>query len=166
MIFDQPARNDHDFWLQLHQQSINKTIIDEEDIPESLADNLNLNDHSVRINIHCLLFTNIQLYSFSKLIDSNSEYADACSPIPILSSNTYVLQNNNNDTQTSHKRIREEAEKYYIRTAEHSSTKQQLLAVVAVDFSPSILRAHFPTITDSQINAALKHIYRFGEKVL
>ncbi|CAM4977148.1 unnamed protein product [Rotaria socialis] len=94
MIFDQPARNDHDFWLQLHQQSINKTIIDEEDIPESLADNLNLNDHSVRINIHCLLFTNIQLYSFSKLIDSNSEYADSCSPIPILSSNTYVLQNN------------------------------------------------------------------------
>ncbi|CAF3348569.1 unnamed protein product [Rotaria socialis] len=146
MIFDQPARNDHDFWLQLHQQSINKTIIDEEDIPESLADNFNLNDYS--------------------LIDNNSEYADACSPIPILSSNTYMLQNNNNDTQTSHKRIREEAEKYYIRTAEHSSTKQQLLAVVAVDFSPSILRAHFPTITDSQINAALKHIYRFGEKVL
>ncbi|CAF3418641.1 unnamed protein product [Rotaria socialis] len=50
------------------------------------------------------------------LIDNNSEYADDCSPIPILSSNTYVLQNDNNDTQASHKRIRE-AEKNYIRTA-------------------------------------------------
>ncbi|CAF3089382.1 unnamed protein product [Rotaria socialis] len=96
MVFGQSVRNDHDFWLQLHQQSINKTIVDEEELPESLADNLNLNDHS--------------------LIDNNSEYADACSPIPILSTNTYVLQNDNNDTQTSHKRIREEAEKNYIRT--------------------------------------------------
>ncbi|CAF3681368.1 unnamed protein product [Rotaria socialis] len=98
MVFGQSVRNDHDFWLQLHQQSINKTIVDEEELPESLADNLNLNDHS--------------------LIDNNSEYADACSPIPILSTNTYVLQNDNNDTQTSHKRIREEAEKNYIRTTE------------------------------------------------
>ncbi|CAF4665514.1 unnamed protein product [Rotaria socialis] len=65
----------------------------------------------MRINIHCLLVTNIHLYSFSKLIDNNSEYADACSPMPILSSNAYVLQNDNNDTQASHKRIREEAEK-------------------------------------------------------
>ncbi|CAM4875098.1 unnamed protein product [Rotaria socialis] len=287
MVFGQSVRNDHDFWLQLHQQSINKTIVDEEELPESLADNLNLNDHSLIDNnseyadacspipilstntyvlqndnndtqtshkrireeaeknyirttetmvcaseiVSCVmnmviyplemvinrpdkmknvcladfaLLYNVSkkkadnaritensddedimdnaidektielkmkngkdpLYSFSKLIDNNSEYADACSPIPILSSNTYVLQNDNNDTQASHKRIREEAEKNYIRTVEHSSTKQQLLAVVAVDFSPSILRAHFPTITDSQINAALKHIYRFGEKVL
>ncbi|CAF3437792.1 unnamed protein product [Rotaria socialis] len=83
MVFGQLVRNDHDFWLKIHQQSINKTIIDEEDLPESLADDFNLNDHS--------------------LIDNNSEYADACSPIPILSSNTYVLQNDNNDTQTSHK---------------------------------------------------------------
>ncbi|CAF2086643.1 unnamed protein product [Rotaria magnacalcarata] len=97
MVFGQSVRNDHDFWLQLHQQSINKTIIDEEELPESLADNFNLNDHSVRINIHCLLVTNIHLYSFSKLIDNNSEYADACSPIPILSSNTYLLQNDKND---------------------------------------------------------------------
>ncbi|CAF4454714.1 unnamed protein product [Rotaria socialis] len=98
------------------QPSINKTIIGEEELPEPLADNFNLNDHSERINIHCLLVTNIHLYSFSKLIDNNSEYADDCSPIPILSSNTYVLQNDNNDTQASHKRIRE-AEKNYIRTA-------------------------------------------------
>ncbi|CAM4931113.1 unnamed protein product [Rotaria socialis] len=111
MVFGQLVRNDHDFWLKIHQQSINKTIIDEEDLPESLADDFNLNDHSVRINIHCLLVTNIHLYSFSKLIDNNSEYADACSPMPILSSNAYVLQNDNNDTQASHKRIREEAEK-------------------------------------------------------
>ncbi|CAF4422659.1 unnamed protein product, partial [Rotaria magnacalcarata] len=97
MVFGQPVRNDHDFWLQLHQQSINKTIIDEEELPESLADNFKLYDHSS--------------------IDNNSEYADACSPIPILSSNTYVLQHDNNDTQTSHKRIREEAEKNNIRTA-------------------------------------------------
>ncbi|CAF2057683.1 unnamed protein product, partial [Rotaria magnacalcarata] len=117
MVFGQPVRNDHDFWLQLHQQSINKTIIDEEELPESLADNFKLYDHSVRINIHYLLVTNIHLYSFLKSIDNNSEYADACSPIPILSSNTYVLQHDNNDTQTSHKRIREEAEKNNIRTA-------------------------------------------------
>ncbi|CAF1685817.1 unnamed protein product [Rotaria magnacalcarata] len=49
-----------------------------------------------------------------------------------------------------------------IENAEHSSTKQQLLAVVAADFSPAILRAHFPTITDSQIKAARKHAYRSG----
>ncbi|CAF2083011.1 unnamed protein product [Rotaria magnacalcarata] len=105
--------------------SINKTIIDEEELPESLADNFKLYDHSVRINIHYLLVTNIHLYSFLKSIDNNSEYADACSPIPILSSNTYVLQHDNNDTQTSHKRIREEAEKNNIRTAERQLNNYQ-----------------------------------------
>ena len=53
-----------------------------------------------------------------------------------------------------------------IENAEHSSTKRQLLAIVAADFSPSILRAHFPTITDSQIKAARKHAYRSGKKAL
>ncbi|CAF4868847.1 unnamed protein product, partial [Rotaria socialis] len=110
MVFGQSVRNDHDFWLQLHQQSINKTIVDEEELPESLADNLNLNDHS--------------------LIDNNSEYADACSPIPILSTNTYVLQNDNNDTQTSHKRIREEAEKNYIRTTETMVCASEIVSCV------------------------------------
>ncbi|CAF4967812.1 unnamed protein product, partial [Rotaria socialis] len=36
MVFGQPVRNDHDFWLQLHQQSINKTIIGEEELHEPL----------------------------------------------------------------------------------------------------------------------------------
>ncbi|CAF4596790.1 unnamed protein product [Rotaria socialis] len=49
-----------------------------------------------------------------------------------------------------------------IENAKHSSTKRQLLAVVAADFSPSILRAHFPTVTDSQTKAARKHAYHSG----
>lgn len=53
-----------------------------------------------------------------------------------------------------------------IESAEHSSTKRQLLAIVAADFSSAILRSYFPNITDYQIKAARKHAYRFGEKQL
>ena len=37
------------------------------------------------------------------------------------------------------------------------------LAIVAVDLPSSILRTHFPTVTDYQIKAARKHAYRYGE---
>jgi len=58
------------------------------------------------------------------------------------------------------------AMKTAIENAEHYSTKRQLLAVVAADFRSSVLRAHFPRITDYQIKAARHHAHRFGEYIL
>jgi hypothetical protein len=47
MVFGQPVRNDHDFWIELHNQAIDKTIVDEEDLPKSITDTLNFIDNSV-----------------------------------------------------------------------------------------------------------------------
>lgn len=55
---------------------------------------------------------------------------------------------------------------YAIENADHSSTKRQLLALVAADFPSSVLRAHFPSVTNYQIKAARKHAYRLGEKAV
>ena len=47
-----------------------------------------------------------------------------------------------------------------IESAEHYSRKRQLLAIVAADYSSTVLRAHFPIVTDFQIKAARKyHIF-------
>ncbi|CAF4573796.1 unnamed protein product, partial [Rotaria sp. Silwood2] len=97
MVFGQPVRNHHDFWEQLKQQAKNKEVLNEEDLPESIVDKINFND-----NI---------------LLDNNSEYANSLSPIPTLSSNEDRIQNNEIENKQAHKRIREEAEKNYIRTA-------------------------------------------------
>lgn len=53
-----------------------------------------------------------------------------------------------------------------IEGATHYSTKKQLLAVVAADFSSKVLRNHFPNITDYQIKAARRHAYRYGEIIV
>ena len=53
-----------------------------------------------------------------------------------------------------------------IESADHYSTKKQLLAIVAADVPSSTLRTHFPTVTDYQIKAARNHAYRCGEDVL
>ncbi|CAF3798969.1 unnamed protein product [Rotaria sp. Silwood1] len=41
MVFGQRVRSDHDFWLQIHQQTENKSIINEEELPTSIIDDLN-----------------------------------------------------------------------------------------------------------------------------
>lgn len=50
-----------------------------------------------------------------------------------------------------------------IENVEHYSTKKQLLAIVAGDFPASVLRKHFPNITNYQIKIARYHAYRFGK---
>ena len=53
-----------------------------------------------------------------------------------------------------------------IESAEHYSTKRQLLAIVAANYPSTVLCAHFPTVTDFQIKAARKHAYLYGKKAL
>ncbi|CAF1117875.1 unnamed protein product [Rotaria sordida] len=45
--------------MALHQQSINKSVIDEEDLPSSVTDNLNLVNDEVSIITHCLKIADI-----------------------------------------------------------------------------------------------------------
>jgi hypothetical protein len=42
MVFGQSVRSDHNFWQQLHKESTNTSIVNEEEIVESIADDLNL----------------------------------------------------------------------------------------------------------------------------
>jgi hypothetical protein len=49
MVFGQPARNDHDFWLELHKQPNNNSILNEEDLPDSISKVFNSTDDTVRI---------------------------------------------------------------------------------------------------------------------
>jgi hypothetical protein len=54
MVFGQALRNDHDFWQEIHKQSENNLIVNEEEIDESIVDDFNLFHEPVcRINI-CL----------------------------------------------------------------------------------------------------------------
>jgi hypothetical protein len=48
MVFGQSVRNNHDFWQELHKQSENTLILNEEDIDESIIDDSNLFNKSVR----------------------------------------------------------------------------------------------------------------------
>jgi len=41
MVFGQPTRLDHEFWLQIHSNSKDGSILDEEDLPDSIAKDLN-----------------------------------------------------------------------------------------------------------------------------
>jgi hypothetical protein len=47
MVFGQCVRNDHDFWQELNKQSKNTSIINEEEIPESIAHDFNLLNETV-----------------------------------------------------------------------------------------------------------------------
>lgn len=52
MVFGQALRIDHDFWQEIHKQSKNSTIVNEEDIDESILNGFDLFNESVRrINI-------------------------------------------------------------------------------------------------------------------
>jgi len=59
MVFGQPASNDHDFWMELHKQSTNNSIVNEEDIPQSISDDFNMIDESV-----CRIFNYFPYFSF------------------------------------------------------------------------------------------------------
>ncbi|CAF4522228.1 unnamed protein product [Rotaria magnacalcarata] len=105
MVFGQSIRHDHEFWHQLHAQSSNESVLNEEDIPEALLDQFNLNYEIESTNTDCA--------------SSN----DGNSSNPVLSSTTQVNQRILDPSTTSHKRIRDEAEKCYINTAERQLNK-------------------------------------------
>ena len=46
--------------------------------------------------------------------------------------------------------------------AEHFSTKRQILAIVAPDFSISTIKENFPDVTDYLIKQARNHAYQNG----
>ncbi|CAF1176410.1 unnamed protein product [Rotaria sordida] len=96
MVFGQRVRSDHDFWLQIHQQMNNKSIINEEELPTSIMDDLNSANEEL-IEDDCLCDAN-----FSKPLVFSSDI------------NKFESKDSNHD---SHKRIRDEAEQNYIRTA-------------------------------------------------
>ncbi|CAF1963600.1 unnamed protein product, partial [Rotaria magnacalcarata] len=83
LVFGQRVRNDHDFWIQIYEQSNNKSIINEEDLPSSINSYLNSDNDE---------------FLFSISINSN---------------------------HGSHKRVRDEAEKNCIRTAERQMKNYQ-----------------------------------------
>ena len=58
MVFGQPVRNDHDFWMELHKQSTNNSIVNEEDIPQSISDDLDIINESV-----CRIFNYFHYFS-------------------------------------------------------------------------------------------------------
>jgi len=55
MVFGQPPTIDHNFWIELNKQSNNKSLVDEEDLPHSITNCLDLTDNSVRMICLCLL---------------------------------------------------------------------------------------------------------------
>ncbi|CAF4917726.1 unnamed protein product, partial [Rotaria magnacalcarata] len=42
MVFGQALRIDHDFWQEIHKQSKNSSIVNEEEIDESIVNDFNL----------------------------------------------------------------------------------------------------------------------------
>lgn len=49
MVFGQPARSNHDFWLELNANHSNDSTINEEDLPESIVEVLSFNVEEVKI---------------------------------------------------------------------------------------------------------------------
>ncbi|CAF1292393.1 unnamed protein product [Rotaria sordida] len=122
MVFGQPTRSDHDFWQQLNKQYSNNLVVNEEDLPQSIANMISSNDDESTIN----------------------QSTDVCSSstIPSLSLNTHTTKIIDNKTETSHKQIRDEAEKNYIRTAglkisevDRSNTSPSILPCKIIDIS-------------------------------
>ena len=58
MVFGQPTRIDHDFWLQLHKDSKDDSILNEEDLSDSIVKDLNCVDTSVckKIILFCTIY--------------------------------------------------------------------------------------------------------------
>ncbi|CAM4848220.1 unnamed protein product, partial [Rotaria magnacalcarata] len=106
MVFGQSVHTNDEFWLEVHKQYSNSLIINEGELPESICQILSLN--------HGELTTK----------DSSNTTDDF--PIPLLSSDTCLTNTTDNTTQSSHKRIRDEAEKCYILTAERQYKNYQV----------------------------------------
>ncbi|CAF4168027.1 unnamed protein product, partial [Rotaria sordida] len=101
MVFGQPCRIDHEFWLELHKESsTNDSIVNEEDLPGSFLQKLNTVTTSVSTNIN-----------------DQSQISDETSTC-ISSIDSHMILPVKELTETSHKRIRDEAEKNYIHTVE------------------------------------------------
>lgn len=52
MVFGQPTRNDHEFWLELHKQFSNNLIINEEELPQSISEIFQYDDEEVTLILH------------------------------------------------------------------------------------------------------------------
>jgi hypothetical protein len=74
MVFGQPSRIDHEFWLELHKESsTNNLIVNEEDLPDSFLEKLNHVTTSVRINsilfvLMCYFYILFRPFSMIKTI--------------------------------------------------------------------------------------------------
>ncbi|CAF4877736.1 unnamed protein product, partial [Rotaria sp. Silwood1] len=101
MVFGQPCRIDHEFWLELHKElSTSDSTVNEEDLLDSFLQKLNTVTTSVSINMN-----------------DQSQISDETSTC-ISSIDSHMILPVKELTETSHKRIRDEAEKNYIHTAE------------------------------------------------
>lgn len=49
MVFGQPVHSNDEYWLEMHKQSSNNLIINEEDLPESISQILSLNHQEVNL---------------------------------------------------------------------------------------------------------------------
>lgn len=67
MVFGQPTRHDHDFWLQLNKQYSNDSILNEEDLPESISNLILFNDNQVFLSSF-LLFNHVFLVNENIII--------------------------------------------------------------------------------------------------
>ncbi|CAM4828642.1 unnamed protein product, partial [Rotaria magnacalcarata] len=103
LVFGQRVRNDHDFWIQIYEQSNNKSIINEEDLPSSINSYLNSDNDEVIYNNDA----------------SQASFTDI--PVPL----SLINVTESDDNHGSHKRVRDEAEKNYIRTAERQMKNYQ-----------------------------------------
>ncbi|CAF3436338.1 unnamed protein product [Rotaria socialis] len=99
MVFGQALRIDHDFWQEIYKQSKNCSVINEEEIDESILIDFNLfNEPSTTKDSTCIHISSSNSNLLSNI--SETEFADK------------FCEN------TSHKRIRDEAEICYLQTAE------------------------------------------------
>ncbi|CAF4813057.1 unnamed protein product, partial [Rotaria magnacalcarata] len=99
MVFGQALRIDHDFWQEIHTQPKNSSIVNEEEIDESIVNDFNLfNESSTAKDSTCI---------------------DISSPISNLLTNISEIEFTDKFCQnTPHKRIRDEAEICYLQTAD------------------------------------------------
>ncbi|CAF4832873.1 unnamed protein product [Rotaria socialis] len=133
MVFGQSVHTNDDFWLELHKQYSNNLIINEEKLPEFICQILSLN--------HGDLTTK----------DSSNTTDDF--PIPLLSSDTCLTNTTDNTTQSSDKRIRDEAEKCYILTA----VGLKISEVERTNTSPSILPCKIVDVLTKEDSSCLQY---------
>ncbi|CAF4874605.1 unnamed protein product, partial [Rotaria socialis] len=133
MVFGQSVHTNDEFWLELHKQYSNNLIINEEELPEFICQILSLNRGELTTK------------------DSSNTTDDF--PIPLLSSDTCLTNTTDNTTQSSDKRIRDEAEKCYILTA----VGLKISEVERTNTSPSILPCKIVDVLTKEDSSCLQY---------